>query len=48
MQYSIFFIQGGIGKHIAATAVAECIKNNYPERNLIVVCPYPEIPLNLK
>jgi len=46
MKNVVFFLQGGVGKHIAATAVAECIKNNYPERNLIVVCPYPEIFLN--
>ena len=46
MKNIIFFLQGGIGKHIAATAVAECIKNNYKERNLIVICPYPEVFLN--
>jgi hypothetical protein len=46
-QYSIFHIDGGLGKHIAATAVAQCIKNNYPDRQLIVVCGYPEIFLNL-
>lgn len=47
-KYSIFHIEGGLGKHICATAVAKCIKNNYPERELIVVCAYPEIFLNLK
>jgi len=41
MKNVVFFLQGGIGKHIASTAVAECIKNNYPDRDLIVVCPYP-------
>lgn len=46
MKNVVFFVQGGIGKHIAATAVAECIKKNYPDRNLIVVCPYPEVFLN--
>ena len=46
MKNIVFFVQGGIGKHIASTAVAECIKNNYPERNLIVICPYPEVFLN--
>jgi uncharacterized phage-like protein YoqJ len=46
-QYSIFHIEGGLGKHIAATAVARAIKKNYPERNLIVVCAYPEIFINL-
>ena len=46
MKNVVFFLQGGIGKHIASTAVAECIKNNYPDRDLIVVCPYPEVFLN--
>jgi len=46
MKYSVFFVQGGIGKHIASTAVAECIKENHPDRELIVVCPYPEVFLN--
>lgn len=47
MKYSIFHIEGGLGKHVAATAVAKCIKNNHPERKLIVVCAYPEVFLNL-
>lgn len=47
MKYSIFHVQGGIGKHIAATAVAKTIKNNHPGRKLIVVCAYPDIFLNL-
>ena len=46
-KYCIFHVQGGIGKHIAATAVARCIKNNYPDRKLIVVCVYTEIFLNV-
>lgn len=46
-KYSIFHIEGGLGKHVAATAVAKCIKNNHPERELVVVCAYPEIYLNL-
>ena len=47
-RYSIFHVQGGLGKHIAATAVAKCIKNNYPDRDLIVVCPFIDIFINLK
>ena len=47
-QYTIFHIEGGLGKHITSTAVARCIKNNHPDRKLIVVCAYPEIYLNLK
>jgi hypothetical protein len=46
-KYSIFHIEGGLGKHVLATAVARCIKNNHPNRELIVVCAYPEIYLNL-
>lgn len=45
--YSIFHLEGGLGKHVAATAVAQCIKNNYPNRELIVVCAYPEVFLGL-
>ena len=45
--YSIFHVQGGIGKHVASTAVAKVIKNNYPERKLIIVCAYPDIFSNL-
>lgn len=47
MKYSIFHLQGGIGKHIAATAVAKTIKNNYPDRKLIIICAYPDIFINL-
>jgi len=46
-KYSIFHIEGGLGKHVAATAVAKAIKNNHPKRELIVVCAYPEVFLNL-
>jgi hypothetical protein len=46
-KFSVFHLEGGLGKHIAATAVAKCIKNNHPDRELIIVCAYPEIFLNL-
>jgi hypothetical protein len=42
-KYAIFQIQGGLGKHVAATAVAKAIKAAYPERELIVVCAWPEL-----
>ena len=42
-KYCIFQVQGGLGKHIAATAVAQVIKRTYPERELIVVCAWPEL-----
>jgi ADP-heptose:LPS heptosyltransferase len=46
-KYSILVIQGGIGKHIQATAVARAIKNNHPDRKLIVVAAWPVVFLNL-
>lgn len=46
-KYSIFHVQGGIGKHIAASAVAKCIKSNFPDRKLVVVCAYPDIFINI-
>ena len=46
-KFSIFHLQGGIGKHVAATAVAKTIKENHPDRKLIVVCAYPDIFINL-
>lgn len=42
----IFHIEGGIGKHIAATAVVECYKKNYPNTDIIVICAWPEVFLN--
>jgi hypothetical protein len=44
---AIFHIEGGLGKHVAATAVAKTIAKSYPDRELIVVCAYPEIFINL-
>lgn len=46
-KYSIFHLSGGLGKHVAATAVAQAIKNNHPDRDLIVVCAWPEPWANL-
>ena len=42
-KYCIFQIQGGLGKHVAATAVAQAIKKAHPDRELIVVCAWPEL-----
>lgn len=47
-EYSLFIISGGLGKHILATAVAKAIKEEYPKRDLIVACAYPEIFLELE
>jgi hypothetical protein len=46
-KYSIFQINGGLGKHVAATAVAQAIKNNHPDRELVIVCAWPELWTNL-
>lgn len=43
MQYSVFHIEGGIGKNIVATNVARNIKKSYPDRELVMVSPYPEV-----
>ena len=42
-KYCIFQIAGGLGKHVAATAVAQVIKRSHPDRELIVVCAWPEL-----
>lgn len=47
-KYSIFHIEGGLGKHVAATAVAKSIKSTHQDRDLIIICAYPEIFLNLE
>jgi len=46
-KYCIFHCQGGMGKHVAATAVAKCIKNNHPSRKLIVVGVWTDVFMNL-
>jgi len=46
-KYAIFSHQGGLGKSIAATAVAQAIKNNHKDRELIVVTPWPELWVSL-
>jgi hypothetical protein len=46
MKYAIFNINGGIGKCIAATAVCEAIKKQYPDYDLIVVSGYPDVFIN--
>lgn len=43
----VFHIDGGFGKCVMGSAVAKCIKNNYPNSNLIVVASWPEALLNL-
>ena len=43
MDNVIFHVNGGIGKNVAATAVAQAIKDNFPEHRLVVVTGWPEI-----
>lgn len=47
MAYALFHVEGGLGKNVAATAVARCIKKNHPDRDLIIVCSYPEVFMHL-
>ena len=42
-KYLIFEIKGGLGKHIAATALLESVYKKYSDRKIIVVCSFPEI-----
>lgn len=44
--YSIFHVEGGIGKNILATAVVSSLKNSDPERNIIVVSAWPQVWFN--
>ena len=45
--YCVFQVNGGLGKHIAATAVAQVIKREHPDRKLIAVVAWPELWCNL-
>mgnify|MGYP003133017064 CR=1 FL=1 len=45
-KFVIFNPEGGLGKIIASTAVANAINTKYPDRKLIVVTPWPEVYLN--
>ena len=44
--YSIFHIEGGIGKNILATAVVSSLKSTDPERSIIVVTAWPQVWFN--
>lgn len=41
--FIIFTVNGGAGKNVMATAVVKAIKNQHPEKNIIVVTAYKEI-----
>jgi len=42
-KYSVFHIEGGLGKNVAGTAIARLIKQQHPDRKLIVVASWPEV-----
>ena len=42
-RYIIFHIEGGMGKNIAATAVVEAIKKQYPDYDIIVVTAWEDV-----
>lgn len=46
MNYTVFNIEGGIGKCIMATAVIKAIAEQKPERKIIVVSGYPDVFIN--
>jgi hypothetical protein len=48
MATTIFHIEGGIGKHVASTAVINAYKNTYPDKKIIIVCAWPEVYLGNK
>jgi len=39
----IFHIEGGLGKHIMATAILKVIKKHHPNDTIHVVCAYPDV-----
>jgi hypothetical protein len=44
--YSIFHIEGGIGKNILATSVVSSLKKIDPERKIVVVSAWPQVWFN--
>ena len=45
-KYFVWFIHGGLGKNVAATALVKSIKKTHPNRKLIIVCSWPQVFLN--
>jgi hypothetical protein len=42
-KYVIVHFEGGLGKHVAGTAILEGVAKKYPDRKIILVCGYPEV-----
>lgn len=40
---AVFHIEGGIGKHVSATAVIECYNKANPKSDIVVVSAWPEV-----
>ena len=37
-KYVIVHFEGGLGKHVAGTAILEGVAKKYPDRKIILVC----------
>ena len=44
--YSIFHIEGGIGKNILATSVVSSLKTSDPNRKIVIVSAWPQVWFN--
>ena len=44
--YSVFHIEGGIGKNILATSVVSSLKSSDPDRKILVVTAWPQVWFN--
>ena len=44
--YSIFHIEGGIGKNILATSVVSSLKSSDPKRKIVIVSAWPQVWFN--
>jgi hypothetical protein len=47
-KYVIWEVKGGLGKNVAATSLIKSLSEKYPDRDLILVCSYPDIFLNFR
>lgn len=42
-KFVVVHFEGGLGKHVAGTAVIRAIKKAHPERKIVLTCAYPEL-----
>ena len=45
-KYSVFHIEGGVGKNVLATAVVSSLKKSDPERKIIITTAWPAVWFN--